>query len=450
MSMKEEFKKFVLRGNVVDLAIAVIIGAAFGKIVTAFVDDLVMPVVSVLLPGGAWRELTVTPLDIKIGHLLGTILDFLIVAVVIFLVLVKFLGAVTKRGEVPEPTPPATKVCLECLETVPAGARRCKFCTSALVMVAILLLGAPAFAQSAPKFEYAQREDVKEVTWKSQVNGGMLMAGGNSRALTGNIGGMLSRKAGQDLFGIDANLAYGESNNLVFNPAAGGDPALVDDQADIGREDVVSTDLWNVRGRYDRFFTDNDSAYALVGLGRDRIAGKRIWGRGQFGYSRGLFKDDAHTLLGEIGYDFSYEDYVAKDAEGVTIHSARVFLGETWKVSDATGVHGNVEALFNLNKESDALDASVSYPQAAIPGSMPPMFPPARVGVGIGKDTRVNAKVGLTTALTESLSFGFGFTLRYDQNPAPLAAKPAYGPNFRAFADPVDFLVEASLIISLI
>ena len=129
MSIVSEFKAFALKGNVVDLAVAVIIGGAFGKIISALVSDIIMPIVGGLLPGkGEWREITVTPLQIKIGDFTGAVVDFIIIAAVLFLVIVKLMGALhlSKVGE----APPATKVCPECLETIPKGARRCKACTA--------------------------------------------------------------------------------------------------------------------------------------------------------------------------------------------------------------------------------------------------------------------------------------------------------------------------------
>jgi large conductance mechanosensitive channel len=126
MKLIDEFKAFALKGNVVDLAVAVIIGAAFGKIITALVTDIIMPIVGGLLPGkGEWREITVTPLNIKIGDFTGAVVDFLIIASVLFLVMVKLLGALHLST-----TAPATKTCPECLETIPAGAKRCKACAS--------------------------------------------------------------------------------------------------------------------------------------------------------------------------------------------------------------------------------------------------------------------------------------------------------------------------------
>jgi large conductance mechanosensitive channel len=81
-----EFQEFALKGNVVDLAVAVIIGGAFGKIVTSFVADLVMPLVNPLIPGGDWRAIVVGP-GLKVGSFLGAVVDFLIVALVLFMVI---------------------------------------------------------------------------------------------------------------------------------------------------------------------------------------------------------------------------------------------------------------------------------------------------------------------------------------------------------------------------
>ncbi|RKH69024.1 large conductance mechanosensitive channel protein MscL [Corallococcus llansteffanensis] len=129
MSVLSEFKQFALKGNVVDLAVAVVIGNAFTAIVNAVVSDLVMPVVGLVLPGGDWREVTVTPLQLRVGHLLGAMLDFLIIALVLFLVVVK-MSKLWSRKEAPPP--PSTRVCPECREAIPLEARRCRACTSVL------------------------------------------------------------------------------------------------------------------------------------------------------------------------------------------------------------------------------------------------------------------------------------------------------------------------------
>jgi large conductance mechanosensitive channel len=127
MSWISEFRAFALKGNAVDLAVGVVIGGAFGKIVSALVDDIIMPLVSALLPNSEWRDFAITPLKFKLGHLLGASLDFLLIALVLFLVVQKLMGHFRHR-----PAPPATKTCPECLETLPVAARRCRACTTAL------------------------------------------------------------------------------------------------------------------------------------------------------------------------------------------------------------------------------------------------------------------------------------------------------------------------------
>ena len=128
MSVKDEFKAFIMKGNVIDLAVAVVIGGAFGKIVTAFVSGIIMPMVSYVMPGGDWQTWTVG--KFQIGSVLGATVDFLIIAATVFVVLVKVVGAMTKK-EAP-PADPTTKECPACLEQVAIKATRCKHCTSAL------------------------------------------------------------------------------------------------------------------------------------------------------------------------------------------------------------------------------------------------------------------------------------------------------------------------------
>ena len=126
MGLLRDFKAFALKGNVVDLAVAVVIGGAFGKIVSALVADIVMPLVSFVQPGGEWRNWTVSSLHFKIGDFLGAVVDFLLVAAVLFLIVTRIVNRVYKR----EAPPPATKACPECLEQIPLAARRCRACTA--------------------------------------------------------------------------------------------------------------------------------------------------------------------------------------------------------------------------------------------------------------------------------------------------------------------------------
>ena len=142
--MLKEFRDFVVRGNVLDLAVAVIIGGAFGKIVTSFVNDVLMPPIGLLLGGVDFANLfisldgkayesleaakTAGAATINYGLFLNTIIDFLIVAFVIFLV-VRTANRMKKPAPVAEPT---TKECPHCFSTIAIKATRCPNCTSQL------------------------------------------------------------------------------------------------------------------------------------------------------------------------------------------------------------------------------------------------------------------------------------------------------------------------------
>ena len=128
MGLISEFKAFALKGNALDLAMGVVIGGAFGKIVSALVDDLIMPLVGALLPGQEWRDFALTPLQFKVGHLLGAVLDFTIIAAVLFLFVNKLMGALRDN----KPAAATTKACPECLENIPLAAKRCRACTTQL------------------------------------------------------------------------------------------------------------------------------------------------------------------------------------------------------------------------------------------------------------------------------------------------------------------------------
>ena len=142
--MLKEFKEFAMRGNVIDLAIGVIIGGAFGKIVSSFVADVIMPLIGLLLGGVDFSNLFVNlgpekyetlaaaqeagAPTLNYGIFINAIVDFLIVALVIFLV-VKAINKMKKPTPVPAPT---TKKCPFCFTEIPLEAKRCPNCTSQL------------------------------------------------------------------------------------------------------------------------------------------------------------------------------------------------------------------------------------------------------------------------------------------------------------------------------
>jgi large conductance mechanosensitive channel len=135
--MFKEFKEFAMRGNVVDMAIGIIIGAAFGKIITSFVADLLMPPLGLITGGFDFKDKLITlqpatatakAITLNYGVFIMTIVDFIIVAFAIFL-LVRAMNSLKRKEEAAAPT---TKDCPECMMPIPLQARRCAHCTVVL------------------------------------------------------------------------------------------------------------------------------------------------------------------------------------------------------------------------------------------------------------------------------------------------------------------------------
>ena len=126
------FKAFLLRGNVVDLAIAVVIGVAFGAVVTSFVKDLVTPLIAALggKPDFSSLYFTINKSRFLYGDFIDVVLAFVIIAAVIYFFVVVPYTALVERSRKEPPADPTTKKCAECLSEIPKDARRCAFCTS--------------------------------------------------------------------------------------------------------------------------------------------------------------------------------------------------------------------------------------------------------------------------------------------------------------------------------
>ncbi|HUJ80032.1 MAG TPA: large-conductance mechanosensitive channel protein MscL [Nitrospiria bacterium] len=143
--MVQEFKAFALRGNVVDMAVGIIIGAAFGKIINSLVEDVLMPPLGLAIGGvdfsGLFISLSGTSYPslaaaqqagaatLRYGIFLNTILNFAIVAIAMFMV-IKAMNRLKGLAEHPAPAAPTTMACPECLSQIPLGARRCAHCGS--------------------------------------------------------------------------------------------------------------------------------------------------------------------------------------------------------------------------------------------------------------------------------------------------------------------------------
>lgn len=293
-----------------------------------------------------------------------------------------------------------------------------------LVIAGVVAAG-PLTAQADPKFEYAKPEEVKVVEWKASAQAGLILTTGNSRSTSLSASLTASRKAGDNKLSLDAAGAYARSRIFIAEDA--------NMNGTIGENEIdettqTTTRNWLLKLRYDRFFGGGaNSAYLTGKLGADKPAGKEIFGGGQIGYSRQLFKNADHEVVAEAGYDFTYESYVA-DVKSLQIHSARVFAGWTGKLSEDTGLLANIEALFNLNTEDGPTGDIKAF-----------------------DDTRINAKAAITTKIWKRMDFRFGLTLKYDNAPAPQPpyALP-YDAGFVPLADKTDLTAEAALIVNLL
>lgn len=129
--MLKGFRDFILRGNVMDLAVAVVIGAAFGKIITALVSDLINPLIAALVqkPDLSGLVLTLHGGVFKYGDFLNEVISFVLIAAAVYFFVVLPVNTLMNKFKKPVPeTPPATKACPECLSDIPAAAKRCSHC----------------------------------------------------------------------------------------------------------------------------------------------------------------------------------------------------------------------------------------------------------------------------------------------------------------------------------
>ena len=131
MGMLKEFKDFAIKGNAIDMAVGIVIGAAFGKIVSSLVADIIMPPIGMLLGKVDFSTLAIQLNEktaIKYGLFINNILDFVIVAFAIFMV----IRQINRLKKAPPPADPTTKECPQCCTTIPIKASRCPNCTSEL------------------------------------------------------------------------------------------------------------------------------------------------------------------------------------------------------------------------------------------------------------------------------------------------------------------------------
>ncbi len=128
--MVKEFREFIMRGNVIDLAVAVVIGAAFGAVITSFVTDILTPLLGLIgVPDFANAAITVGDAQIRYGLFLNALIAFVLIALAIFLFVIKPMNALEARRQRGAAQTPTTKTCTECATEIPYSARRCPNCT---------------------------------------------------------------------------------------------------------------------------------------------------------------------------------------------------------------------------------------------------------------------------------------------------------------------------------
>ncbi len=135
--MSKDFRDFILRGNVVELAVAVVVGAAFGALVTQFVGSFITPLIAAVggKPDFGDLAFTVNGARFRYGLFINALIAFLIIAAVVFFVIVRPMNALTARLLPAKPVDRPTRECPECLSDVPAAARRCSFCSASIAPV---------------------------------------------------------------------------------------------------------------------------------------------------------------------------------------------------------------------------------------------------------------------------------------------------------------------------
>ena len=128
--MLKGFREFIMRGNVVDLAVAVVIGAAFGAVIASFVADILTPLLGLVgVPDFASASFSVGNAEVRYGLFLNALIAFLLVAAAIYFFVVAPMNALEARRQSGEESTPTTKTCTECASEIPVAARRCPMCT---------------------------------------------------------------------------------------------------------------------------------------------------------------------------------------------------------------------------------------------------------------------------------------------------------------------------------
>jgi len=300
----------------------------------------------------------------------------------------------------------------------------------------VALVVSSAARADDPKFVYSDKpkEDAKPGGWKAEVRAGLLFLTGNSQSLSLAASVRASYDAVWQKYSFLGDYTFARATTFAAPTQT------VTSLNQLTTVNALSARLWDLGLRFDQFLIHNNaqwetSVYALVGLGSDYAAGKKLTGNGQLGASTLLLKTAEHALRGEAGFDFAFvEPYQTLPGQGTYfVASLRLALGYVWQIAKTTQFNVGVEWLTNLNAENAAFD-SVTSPDTV------PVF----------ADNRINARVGLTTQVWDALSLGVTFVLRYDSAPSLSTIRnvppPGGGPTPPLFSYKTDTITTVQLI----
>jgi len=294
-----------------------------------------------------------------------------------------------------------------------------------LALVGLVMLKAFPAAADEPKFVYGKKEDEAKVpAWTASVSAGFGAATGNAENLNLSAAATVAHRFDDNMLSFDGSAAIARSTLPVAVPSAS--PGI----AQLSSISQTTSEAWNTRLRYDRFF-DLNALYAFVSAGGDIPAGKQFLGGIQAGYARALYKAGKDELEFEAGIDYTHQHFVTGNPDVVDIASLRGFLGYVGNPDAIVSYNASVEWLGNLTRESRPT------------GPVSPF-----------DDNRVDGKVGLTWKIFGNGNLGFRFHLMYDSAPAPrplptLPAGLAWPQNYQPLADRLDTLTEIVVLYKL-
>jgi Protein of unknown function, DUF481 len=293
------------------------------------------------------------------------------------------------------------------------------------LLLAALLAPAAPLAED-PKFAYGKKDDLQKLPpWAASVTAGFGMTTGNAQSLNLTGSGNVSHRFDpENMLSLDATVAIQRST--VETAVDNGDGVIQPGELQTITQSV--SEAWGVRLRYDRFFGLN-ALYAFGFAGGDVPAGKQFVGGAQVGYSRALWKTETAELVGEAGFDYTYQRYVVGDPGSINIAALRFFLGYLGTPTKDLQYNASIEYLGNLNPEDT---------------------PTGRVNP-FG-DNRMLGKLGVTWKIFGDGSLGFRFRALYDSAPAP---KPppagfAWAAGYQPLAKEWDTFTELVLVYKLL